>query len=211
VILEIESKYGRRGLFVSCDISDYEKVSSACDKAINKFGKIDNLVCAAGYGSKVAIENMEISEWKKAIDINLNGTFYVIRSLVNHMLDNGKGNIIIIGSATVETGSGGGLHYAAAKTAQYGIMKGLSYELLSRGIRTNIITPHIIDTPMLRKRYPDDPDTNAMLAKRTPIGRIGNPEDIANAALFLASDDSGYICGADIVADGGAIPALIIS
>jgi 3-oxoacyl-[acyl-carrier protein] reductase len=208
VILEIESNFGAKGLFIQCDISDYEKVNSACETAIKEFGKIDNLVCAAGYGSKVAVENMEIAEWKKAVDINLNGTFFVVRSLVNHMLQRQKGNIILIGSATMETGSGGGLHYAATKAAQYGIMKGLSYELLSRGIRTNIITPHIIDTPMLRKRYPDNPESNAILAKRVPIGRIGKPEDIANAALFLASDDSGYICGADIVADGGAIHYL---
>jgi 3-oxoacyl-[acyl-carrier protein] reductase len=121
------------------------------------------------------------------------------------MLKQKGANIILIGSATSVTGSGGGLHYAASKVAQYGLLKGLSYELLSRGIRTNIITPHIIDTPMLRKRYPDTPEVNEMLAKRTPIGRIGLPSDIANIALFLASDKSGYICGADIVADGGAL------
>ncbi|MBN1298406.1 MAG: SDR family oxidoreductase [Actinobacteria bacterium] len=208
VIKEIEGKYKKKGLFIPCDISDYELVKKSCDDAIKKFIKIDNIVCAAGYGSRVAIEDMEIPEWKKAVDINLNGTFFVIKSLVRHMLANKSGNIVIIGSATVETGSGGGLHYAATKTAQYGIMKGLSYELLSRGIRTNIITPHIIDTPMLRKRYPDNAETNAALAKRVPLGRIGRPQDIANVTLFLLSDDSGYICGANIIADGGAIHYL---
>ena len=97
------------------------------------------------------------------------------------------------------------MHYAATKVGQYGIMKGLSYELLSKGIRTNIITPHIIDTPMLRKRYPDTPENNAKLALRVPLGRIGKSSDIANIALFLSSEEAEYICGAEIIADGGAI------
>jgi len=148
---------------------------------------------------------MDIAMWKKAVDVNLNGTFYMIYSLIPQMLAQKKGNIIIIGSATALTGSGGGIHYASTKMGQYGIMKGLSYELLSRGIRTNIITPHIIDTPLLRKRYPDIPEVNSRLAQRIPLGRIGRPSDIANIALFLASEEAEYICGAEIIADGGAI------
>lgn len=204
----IEREYKIKSLFISCNVADYENVNQACNKIISHFNNVDNIVCAAGYSSRAAIEEMDLSEWVKAVDINLNGTFYVIRCLVNNMLEHKKGNIILIGSATVETGSGGGVHYAATKSAQYGIMRGLSYELLSKGIRTNIITPHIIDTPMLRKRYPDNPEINARLSKRVPIGRIGTPEDIANIALFLASDESSYICGENIIADGGAIHYL---
>ena len=173
VIQEIETQYNVKGIFISCDISDYEAVKKSCETAVKKFCIIDNLVFAAGYNSKMEIERIDIDEWKKAVDINLNGTFYVIKCLISDMIKREKGNIIIIGSATIQTGSGGGIHYAATKAAQYGIMKGLSYELLSKGIRTNIITPHIIDTPMLRKRYPDTPENNAMLVKRVPIGRIG--------------------------------------
>ena len=205
VVLEIKEKYKIKALFVPCDISDYGMVKASCDKVIKEFRKVDNLVCTAGYGSRVALESMDISEWKRSVDINVNGPFYIVRSLIGNMLENKKGNIILIGSATVLTGSGGGVHYSTTKVAQYGLMKGLSYEFLSRGIRTNIVTPHIIDTPMLRKRYPDTPENNKMLGERTPIGRIGKPEDIANTVLFLASDDSSYICGTEILADGGAI------
>ncbi len=205
VVSEIKEKYKTRAIFVPCDISDYEMVKASCDKIIKEFKKIDNLVCTAGYGSRAALESMDISEWKKAVDINVNGPFYIVRSLIGNMLENKKGNIILIGSATVLSGSGGGVHYSTTKVAQYGLMKGLSYEFLSRGIRTNIVTPHLIDTPMLRKRYPDTPENNKMLGQRTPIGRIGKPEDIASAVLFLASDASGYICGTEILADGGAI------
>jgi len=202
---DIEKRYGVKSRFFHCDISDYEMVKASCGKIIKEFKKVDNLICTAGYGSRAALENMDISEWKKSVDINVNGPFYIVRSLIGNMLENKKANIILIGSATVLTGSGGGVHYSTTKVAQYGLMKGLSYEFLSRGIRTNIVTPHIIDTPMLRKRYPDTPENNKMLSERTPIGRIGRPEDIASTVLFLASDDSGYICGTEILADGGAL------
>ena len=191
--------------FFNCDISDFSKVKEACDLILKKFKKVDNIIFAAGYNSKVEIENLSVEEWKKSIDINVNGIFYVVKCMLEQMLSQKKANIILIGSGTVVTGSGGGIHYATSKVAQYGLLKGLSYELLSKGIRTNIITPHIIDTPMLRKRYPDTPEENARLAKRTPIGRIGMPSDIANIALFLASEESGYICGSEIIADGGAL------
>ena len=205
VISEIQQKYKTKALFVPCDISDYEMVKASCDKIIKEFKKVDNLVCTAGYGSRVALESMDITEWKKSVDINVNGPFYIVRSLIGNMIENKKANIILIGSATVLTGSGGGVHYSTTKVAQYGLMKGLAYEFLSRGIRTNIVTPHIIDTPMLRKRYPDTPENNKMLADRVPIGRFGKPEDIASTVLFLASDASSYICGTEILADGGAI------
>lgn len=205
IISEIEKMYRRKAIFILCDITDYEKVNTSVKIIVSEFEKVDNLIHAAGYGSKVALEDMCIDEWKKAVDINLNGIFYVIHGLIPYMIKQKKGNIIIIGSATIQTGSGGGVHYAATKTAQYGIVRGLSYEFLTRGIRSNIITPHIIDTPMLRIRYPDTPENNSVLAARVPLGRIGMPSDIANIALFLASDESSYICGAEILADGGAI------
>ena len=206
VALEIKQRYKTKILFIPCDISDYEMVKDSCNKIIKEFKKIDNLVCTAGYGSfKAPLESMDISDWKKTIDINVNGPFYIVRSLIDNMLEVKKANIILIGSAVVLTGSGGGVHYSTSKVAQYGLMKGLSYEFLSRGIRTNIVTPHIIDTPILRKRYPDTPKNNKMLADRVPIGRFGKPEDIASIVLFLASDQSSYICGTEILADGGAI------
>ncbi|MCL5069830.1 MAG: SDR family oxidoreductase [Actinobacteria bacterium] len=205
VIFDTEKKFKISGLFIPCDVSDFEKVKYASNNIISKFNKVDNIICAAGYGPKAAIEELEIEIWKRAVDINLNGTFYIIYSLIYQMLSQKKGNIIIIGSATIMTGSGGGVHYAATKASQYGIMKGLSYELLQKGIRTNIITPHIIDTPLLRKRYPDTQEVNAKLAKRIPLGRIGKPLDIANIALFLASEEAEYICGQEIIADGGSV------
>jgi len=202
---KLSRDYKIRARFYSCDISDFEKVQKTAQQIIADFNRIDNLVTAAGYGSKLSITELGPDEWKKTVDINLNGTFYVIKAFIGKMLEQKKGNIILIGSGAVVTGSGGGVHYASTKIAQYGICKALAYELLGQGIRPNIITPHIIDTPMLRKRYPDTPEMNAKLAARVPIGRIGLPSDIGNIALFLASDEAGYICGAEIIADGGGL------
>jgi 3-oxoacyl-[acyl-carrier protein] reductase len=198
-------KYKVKVNFYRCNVADLQEVQLAASKILQDYGRIDTLITAAGYGSKVAITELGVDEWKKTVDINLNGTFYVIKAFINKMLEQKKAVIILIGTGAVVTGSGGGVHYASTKVAQYGMVKALSYELLPAGIRSNIITPHIIDTPMLRKRYPDNPETNAKLAARVPIGRIGLPADIANIAMFLASDESAYICGADIVADGGGL------
>lgn len=202
---EVENISNKKAAFYRCDVGEYEQVSRTCKLILKDFEKVDILVCNAGWTIKMPLERMDIEVWEKAIAINLNGVFYFIRSLINQMLENNYGNIIIVGSSVTWNGAGGGLHYPATKSALTGIVKGLSYELLPRGIRANIITPALIDTPMLRERYPDDDKTNKMLSAQVPLGRIGKPEDIGNLALFLASDESGYIAGQEIVADGGRI------
>jgi 3-oxoacyl-[acyl-carrier protein] reductase len=188
-----------------CDVTDFESVRQFCEGTLSKYKKIDILVYNAGWTVAAPLFSMDLSIWQKGIDINLNGAFYFARCCAPSMIENGSGNMIFIGSSTTWTGSGGGLHYSASKAGIIGLVKGISYELLSKGIRANYITPAVIDTPLLRQRYPDDEKTNSMLASQIPVGRIGKPEDIANVALFLASEESGYICGQEIVADGGRI------
>ena len=195
----------QKARFYGCDVGEYGQVKNTCENILEDFGRVDILVCNAGWTVNVPLEVMDIEVWEKAIAVNLNGVFYFIRSLINQMLDNGYGNIIIVGSSATWNGAGGGLHYPATKSALVGIVKGLSYELLPRGIRANIITPALIDTPLLRTRYPENEETDKMLAAQVPLGRIGTPEDIGNLALFLASDESSYIVGQEIVADGGRI------
>lgn len=202
---EIKDISKNKARFYSCDVGEYDQVKKVCGQILSDFNKVDILVCNAGWTIKAPLEDMDIRIWDKAIAINLNGVFYFIRSLINSMLDNKYGNIIIIGSSVTWNGAGGGLHYPATKAALSGIVKGLSYEYLPRGIRANIISPALVDTPMLRDRYPDNKETNKMLAAQVPIGRIGKPQDIGNLALFLASDESSYIAGQEIVIDGGRI------
>ena len=200
---EIKDLYKSECLYLKCDVSIYEEVKATCQKILDKFGKVDILVCNAAYSNPAPLADLKIEEWNKSIAINLNGVFFFIHSLIRSMLAQRKGNIIIIGSSATINGGGAGIHYAASKAGLIGIVKSMSYELLPKGIRTNIITPAVIDTPPLRRRYPDTEEVNRMLASQIPLGRVGSPKDIANTALFLASDMSEYICGQEIVADGG--------
>ena len=172
---------------------------------MEEFKRIDTLVYCAGYLSFSEFKNLSDSEWEKSMAINLYGAFYFIQESINDMLKRKKGNIIIICSTTTINGSGGGSHYAVSKIGLLGLMKSLTYELLSKGIRINVVSPGVVSTKMLRIRYLDTPEVNKKIIEGIPFGRMGKPEDIANLALFLASDMSEYICGQEIVIDGGRI------
>ena len=172
---------------------------------MEEFKRIDTLVYCAGYSSFSEFKNLSDSEWEKSMAINLYGAFYFIQESLNDMLKRKKGNIILIGSTTTINGSGGGSHYAVSKTGLLGLLKSITYELLTEGIRVNMVSPGVVDTKMLRIRYPDTPEVNKKIIGQIPLGRMGKPEDIANLVLFLASDMSEYICGQEIITDGGRI------
>ncbi len=194
---------GTRCIFMKCDVGEHKEVKETCEKIIGKFGKIDILVLNAGTEFSELVNEIKIENWKRVIDVNLGGPFYFIRYCAGSMMAQKKGNIIIVSSVVSLTGAGGGMHYTASKAGLNGIASRVNYELLPSGIRANIINPGVIDTPMLRKKYPDTEENNKMLAAQIPVGRIGVPADIANLALFFASDLSGYICGQEIFVDGG--------
>ena len=191
--------------FYQCDVGNSEDAKGTCEKISKEFGRVDILVLNPAMEFEEPINEIKLENWQRVFDVNVNGVFYFIRFLINPMLKNKKGNIIIIGSVVSHTGAGGGMHYAASKTALIGIVNRINYELLSKGIRANMISPGVIDTPMLRKKYPDTPEINRKIIENIPFGRIGLPDDIADLALFLASDMSEYICGQDILVDGGRL------
>ncbi|MGM0366893.1 MAG: SDR family NAD(P)-dependent oxidoreductase [Actinomycetota bacterium] len=192
-----------RCTFFKCDTANHDEVKNTCQKVLDKFGKVDILVLNAGTEFTEPINEIKIDHWQKVMDVNLSGPFYFIRYLIDPMLNQKKGNIIVTSSVATLTGAGGGMHYSASKAGLKGIVSRINYELLSKGIRANLISPGVIDTPMLRKKYPDTPKVNKLLESQIPYGRIGKPQDVANLALFLASDLSDYICGQDISIDGG--------
>jgi 3-oxoacyl-[acyl-carrier protein] reductase len=118
------------------------------------------------------------------------------------MLERGSGVIIMISSNAVINGGGNSLHYPASKAGLEGMVKGLAKDYAPRGIRANVIRPAVIDTDLLRTRYPTDEDMERYAAT-IPVRRVGKPEDIANSVVFLASDKASYICGESINVDGG--------
>lgn len=191
--------------FYKCDLRSRQEVKNAVNEILKNHGRMDTIVYAAGYSSFSEFTKLSDEEWNKSMDINLYGAFRFIQESMPNMLSRKKGNIILIGSTTTISGSGGGSHYAVSKTGLLGILKSLTYELLPEGIRVNMVSPGVVDTQMLRKRYPDTPEVNKKIIEQIPLGRMAKPKDIANIVLFMASDMSEYICGQEIIADGGRI------
>lgn len=191
---------GVPSIAVRMDISDGESVAGAVDAVLAEFGRIDILVNNAAIFKKAPFLAMTAGEWQQTVDINLTGLFNVTRAVAPHMAENRSGSIISIASVDAFQGCRDYSHYAMTKAGVVGLSRTLAQELGPYNLRVNVIAPGIMLTEMTRDRV--EANMEAYLAK-VPIGRIGVPEDIANAALFLASDMSSYITGQVIHVNGG--------
>jgi NAD(P)-dependent dehydrogenase (short-subunit alcohol dehydrogenase family) len=151
------------------------------------------------------IMDIDATEYDTVMNVNLRGNFHMAQAVVPHMRDGGGGAIVCISSIAGRVGGGvfGTTHYAAAKSGIFGLAKGLGRELAPDGIRANAIAPGPIDNDFTQGRMTDE--MKAMLAEKVPLGRIGKPEDIANACLFLASDLSSYVTGVVLDVNGGLL------
>jgi 3-oxoacyl-[acyl-carrier protein] reductase len=160
-------------------------------------------VNSAGFTRPTKIEDLTADAWRKGIDVNLSGAFYATSAVVRHMIARKQGRIIYIGSAGSITGGGGSAPYSAAKAGINGLVRAMSKELAPRGITVNAILPALIETDLLRDRQPN-PEKRNQYIERIPVGRLGQPEDVAYLALFLACPFAGYISGQNIIVDGGS-------
>ena len=201
--LEEELKsYGVGVIKCKADISKEEEVIEMIQQSMDTFGKIDILVNNAAILVPAKFEDMKYETWKHMIDVILNGAFLVTRYTIPHMLASQGGSIVMISTNATINGGGSNASYPAAKAGMEGMAKQLVKEFSQKGIRTNIIQPAVIDTDMLRERYPTDEEI-AAYGKTIPVGRVGKPVDVANAVIFLVSEKSSYICGANLLVDGG--------
>lgn len=186
------------------DVTSRENVSLIIEKIKLKYGKIDILVNNAGITKDALIQKMTEKAWNDVIDVNLKGLFNITQQVVPIMLDAGIGSIINMSSVVGVYGNIGQTNYVATKAGVIGLTKAWAKEFSRKGakIRTNAIAPGFIKTPMTK----DLPEKiiNTMIGK-TPLARMGEVDDIANAVLFLASDDSSFITGQVIGVDGGLI------
>lgn len=196
---DVES-LGVKALSVKTNISDIDSVKAAVEKAIDEFGRIDILVNNAAIFKKASFLEMTPEQWQQTADINMTGVFNVTRSVAPVMAEQGDGSIISIASVDAFQGCRDYSHYATTKAGVVGLSRTLAQELGPCGIRVNVIAPGIMLTEMTRDRV--EANKEAYLS-RVPIRRIGIPEDIANAALFLASNMSSYITGQVIHVNGG--------
>lgn len=174
----------------------------ALAKEVNdRFGKIDILVNNAGISSEKPFQEIDIDDWQKMLSINGFGPFAGMKHVAPYMAAQKKGSIINISSYTAQIGQGFN-HYSASKGAVRAISKAAATTFGNQGVRVNTLFPGIIETPMTQNLNTSK-ELLTRLIQATPLQRLGKPMDIANAALFLASDDSSYITGAELVIDGG--------
>ncbi len=198
-LAEVQAK-GVKAMSVKMDISDNAGVKEAVDKILAEFGRIDILVNNAAIFRQAPFLEMTLQQWQQTCDINLTGLYNVTSAVAPCMVANGKGAIISIASVDAFQGCLNYSHYAMTKAGVVGLSRTLAQELGPHNVRVNAIAPGIMLTEMTRDRV--EANKEAYLA-RVPIGRIGVPEDIANAALFLASDLASYITGQVIHVNGG--------
>ena len=167
-----------------------------------KRGRIDGMVYCAGFTSPLDFCDISYTEWRRVVDINLNGAFLSIHCALPLLRAAGGGSIVLIGSAAVASGGGGRADYVSAKAGLEGLSRAVTKGFAPEKIRCNIIHPSLIDTDLLKQRHPD-PAKREALAREVPLRRLGTPSDIAAAAVFLLSEASGYITAQSLYVDGG--------
>ena len=200
-------KLKRKSIFVKADVSNKKEVEQVVNETIREFKKVDILVNNAGIFKPSPSEILSEEDWQKTIDINLKGYFLFAQAAAKRMIKKKKGNIINISSVAGLSGYTQAAAYCASKGGIIALTKSLSAEWGKYGIRVNTICPGVIETAMTKNILADKKTKQGMLTK-IPLGRTGKPIDIAEAAVFLASDASSYITGAELVIDGGWISAL---
>ena len=191
---------GVRAESYSCNVADFEEVAETVKKIVSHFGTIDILVNNAGITRDNLILMMKKQDFDEVIDTNLKGAFYMTNQVSGVMLRKKKGRIINITSVSGMMGNAGQANYAASKAGVIGLTKTTAKELASRGITCNAIAPGFVETDMAKKL---GEEKLAEAKKAIPLGRLGQPEDIANAAVFLAADSASYITGVVLKVDGG--------
>jgi 3-oxoacyl-[acyl-carrier protein] reductase len=193
---------GRRALAIACDVSDADAVEVAVKQAMGEFGKIDVLVNNAGIAQDGLLIRMKVEQWQNVLDVNLSGAFYCSKAVARHMLKANAGRIINITSVIGQMGNAGQANYAASKAGLIGFTKSVAKELGSRGITCNAIAPGFISTDMTADMTEE---AKAALLQNVPLGTLGEPEDVAELALFLASPGARYITGQVLNVDGGLV------
>ena len=188
----------------TADVTDRAQVEQALSAIRAQLGPVTILVNAAGLDGFKRFTDITFDEWRKVIDVNLNGVFHCTQAVLPDMIDTGWGRIVNISSSSTHSGTPYMSHYVAAKSAVNGLTKSLALEYGPAGITVNAVPPGFIDTPMLRTAEARGMirDVQATI-DATPVRRMGKPEDIAAACAFLISDEAGYITGQILGVNGG--------
>lgn len=193
---------------IQADLTEVQEIDRAISEAVKAFGHIDIVFANAGIGGSTPLGSTTLEAFENIIKTNLTSVFFTVQSALPHLSD--RASVILNGSVLAFTGNAGSSAYAATKGAVRSMTAVFAAELAPRGIRVNQVSPGATRTPIWSERAPS-PEQRAILDKHLtmgiPLGRLGEPEEIANTVLFLASDESSNVTAADIAVDGGAAGA----
>lgn len=199
---KVSSAIGGNSIAFKVDVASSKEVDDTVKQVIEKFGRIDVLVNNAGITKDTLLLRMTDDDWERVLKVNLTGTFFFTRAAIRHMMKARSGRIINVSSIVGIIGNAGQANYAASKAGIIAFTKSCAKELASRNIMVNAIAPGFIQTALTEK-LPEEIKTSYL--KTIPLGRFGEPKDVAKVAVFLASDEAAYVTGQVICVDGGMV------
>ena len=200
---DLVAERGGEAIAVHADVSRHAQVASLVDAATERYGGVHILVNNAGVETLIPLLDLEEQEWDRVIDTNLKGAFLCAQITARAMVAaKHPGTIVNIASINAKIALAGQAHYTSSKGGLIMLTKSMALDLAPHGIRVNAIGPGVIETRMTERSLAD-PERRAMLLSKIPLSRVGQPRDVANAALFLASDEASYITGTTLYVDGG--------
>lgn len=203
---KLSQEFDREFLSLALDVTDFEAVGDVMKLIVTQRGRLDVLVNNAGWSKIEPVAEMARETWLRCIDVDLNGTFNCMRHVLPHMIKQGSGAIVNISSiAAWETSMEHGAAYSAAKAGIHALTRVAAAENGQHGIRVNAVAPGLIYNAFLRKIYPEE-FFDGYVENRSLVGRVGEPQDIANIVAFLASEKAGYITGEVYGVSGGVFP-----
>lgn len=199
---QVLSAFDKDGILCRADVTDESAVRAMVKAVEDKYGHIDLLVNNAGIAEQALFTDLTAAQWKRMMDVHVNGAFYTCSAVLPSMIRRKSGCIVNIASMWGQTGASCEVHYSTAKAALIGMTKALAKEVGPSGIRVNCVSPGAIETDMMAGFSAED---KASLADETPLCRLGRAEEIAAAVSFLASEDASFITGQVIAPNGGLV------
>lgn len=206
-VTEIEAT-GGNAMFISCDVTDASSTTVMADQVVNTFGRIDVLFNNAGISGVGAVHEVSEEVWERVLRVNVTGVFLTCKAVLPYMMKTKTGSIINMSSGIAEIGVSERASYSASKGAVLSLTKAMQVDYAPYGIRVNALLPGTIMTPFVEGYLKTslDPEASVAAIKRRQLsGELGKPEDVARAALFLASDESGFVMGSPLYVDGGLV------